>query len=449
MTDTRRPAAEILTASGERADTIIDDVRPHRPVGLAGRSRELVAKWSPRSRRSMAIPDAEDVETRSYPWLWISFVSLVLIPVLAIVVYFAFLASDQYAAEMRFVVRLGQRSTPTLPQGMSAMGGGMPTGGPSLGAEGGSSGSTADGGSSIENAHIVVSYVQSRPMLLDLLKTVDLREIYSRPEADFYARLRRNASMEDLLEYWKDMVSVHLDEMSGIVTLQVRAFRPEDALLLTRKIEALSEALVNQISVRAREDASSRALSEVKRAQTSLFEALKEVEAYRNQEGLIDPAGIAKQTGLLLTKVLAELLEVESQLFAAGKSLSPDSASVRFLQTRANNLKGQAEELRSQLAGTSATTKNIAGAIARYERVMIQQQLAQTLYTIAENGLERARIAAEAQAVYLTVFVAPNLPQDAEFPKRLSLSLSLSFLIFALWSIGVLFSAAVEDHRMG
>jgi capsular polysaccharide transport system permease protein len=51
---------------------------------------------------------AEDVQTKAGdgpPWMFLSFLLMVIVPFVAALVYFAFIASDQYTAEARFAVR--------------------------------------------------------------------------------------------------------------------------------------------------------------------------------------------------------------------------------------------------------------------------------------------------------------------------------------------------------
>src|SRR6202007_2052605 len=79
------------------------------------------------------------------------------------------------------------------------------------------------------------------------------------------ARLKRNASIEDLVDYWNSMVTTNIDGPSGIVTVAARAFRQEDALALSQAIIVASEKLVNEVSARARNDAMRRAEGEVRR----------------------------------------------------------------------------------------------------------------------------------------------------------------------------------------
>jgi capsular polysaccharide transport system permease protein len=446
LAEARRRAAEILDAPGSDRSTIID-VEPARgTTGLARSARGALTTFVQQRLPFLALPQ-DGPETKPFPLAKVTFTAFVLVPAITIVLYFAFLASNQYIAEMRLVVRVGRVGNAGGISGIVSQIAGGVTGMP--GGGGGGMSMSTDSGTSTENAHIVTSYIGSRAIVDEVGKTLNLKEIFRRPEADFYARLPENASAEDLVDYWQAMVSASLEPMSGIVTVRVRAFRPDDAVAISNQIEALSEKLVNEISVRARADALRRATQEVERAQGVLLASLRELEKFRNREGLIDPIEAAKETGKLLAKVLAEQLEAENQLFIASKSLAPDSASVRTLTTRAGNLRRQAAELRAQLAGNDGQASNIAGTLARYEEVAVQQKLAQTLYTMAENGLERARIAAEAQSVYLSVFVKPGVPEDSTYPKRIEFSILLVGLFLMAWSIAALIWASVQDHRLG
>ncbi len=437
---------DVLDVSGSDRATVID-VEPARASGeVAAPARSAVTAFIARRLPFLSLP-RDGTETRPFPLGWVSFTACVLVPAIAIVLYFAFIASNQYVAEMRLVVRMGRAGTGS--GGLAGMagamaGGGLAGKGPSMG---GVMDVSSDIGTSTENAYIVTSYIHSRAIVDEIVKTVKLRDIFSRPGSDFYARLPANATMEELTDYWKSMVRASLDQVSGIITVTVRAFRPEDAVEISKRIESLSEDLVNTISVRARADAVRRATEEVRRAQSQLLASFREMEDYRNREGMIDPVESAKQTGLLLAKVLGDQLEAENQLFIASKSLAPDSASVRTLKTQAENLRRQAAELRAQLAG-EGDSPNVAAALTRFQEIMVQQKLAQTLYTIAENGLERARTAAEAQSVYLSVFVKPGLPEDTTYPLRIQLSLMLIGLLTTIWGVGALIWMSVQDHRL-
>ena len=65
---------------------------------------------------------------------------------------------------------------------------------------------------------------------------------------------------------------------------------------------------------------------------------------------------------------------------------------------------------------------------------------------MSQGGLERARIRAQQQQVYLTVFVPPYLPEEARYPERLAMSLVIPLVLLVIWSIFALTGLAIEDH---
>jgi capsular polysaccharide transport system permease protein len=66
---------------------------------------------------------------------------------------------------------------------------------------------------------------------------------------------------------------------------------------------------------------------------------------------------------------------------------------------------------------------------------------------MSQDALERARLKAEQQNIYVETFVQPALPQEAKYPERLALSLLIPLGLTVVWGIFALIAAAVNDHR--
>ena len=365
-------------------------------------------------------------------WPGIAFLAFVVLPSLAAQVYLAFFATDQYLAEARFAVRTAEIASPMDK---------LPSAGFSIGA-------APIYSSSSQHAYIVSSYIRSRAMVDDIMKEIDIREIYTRPEADFWARLKANATIEQIRDYWAIMVSCYVDAPSGIVKVQVLAFRQKDAVRIAEAVLRLSEKLVNDISARAREDAMNTAGQEVRRADGIVRTALAHMRQFRDTEGFIDPVKTADETGKLLATLVGEKIRLESDYFVATRTMAKDAPSVQNLRNRLDSIEVQIDSLKSRLAGNSSQARNIAGALSRFEDLELQRRFSEKLYTMAQDGLERARMQSERQAVYLTVFVPPAVPEEASYPRRIAYSIVIPFLLSILWGIGALIAASVEDHRI-
>jgi capsular polysaccharide transport system permease protein len=365
----------------------------------------------------------------------ISFFMAVVIPSIFAVLYLAFIASNQYVAETRFAVRTLQSETggDNLVSTLSLLGSGIGAGSmPALAGQ---------------DPYIVTGYIHSRAIIDDLSKSLDLREIFTRPGSDFWARLKDGATIEELTNYWNGMVTTYVDGPSGIVTVSARAFLREDALVLSKEIIAASEKLVNDVSARARNDAMQRAELEVRRYEKQVVQALLDLQRFRDGEGFIDPMSAATSTSKLLLQLMSEKIRLQNDLFVSSRAMSNTAPTVLTIRSRIESLDNQIDQLKSKLTGNSAE-QTVSNSLAKFEELELRRTFEEKLYTMSQDALERARVRAEQQNLYISVFVPPSLPEDAKFPERISFSFIIPIGLAIIWGIFALIAAAVEDHRL-
>lgn len=423
------------------------DTRTQAGEALPALARPL-ARWGARARAlwrgsgreiDIVAPDVEvapagrTAAKRRISGYLLSFIIFVALPALATVVYLLVLASDQYVAETKFALRTAQMDT-VKDKSSSSQGGGAQTASLGLPAIAG------------QDAYVVATYVRSLAILRDLPPSLNIREIFRRPEADFWARLPADASAEKITDYWRSMVSTYVDSLSGIVTVSARAFRRDDALALVTEITAASERLINAMSTRARADAMARAEAEVKRSEALVRGALADMRDFRNSERVISPAAEATGASTLLLNAMGERIRLQSELTSAERVMSASAPTLTSLRARLQSADQQIETLKAQLTGGAG--KTVSGAIARYEELELQRQFSEKLYLMSQEALERARQKAERQSVYLSAFVPPSLPEEAEFPKRIQYSVLIPIAFLILWGIGAMLTAVVRDHRV-
>ncbi len=440
------PAAREGFAGGPKSDVVAaayraaaveparaDDVVPAAPV-----EARRTAGWAPRVALAWPRPallQSTFALLRMSPVL-ASFVGCVLAPAFAATVYFAAIASDQMAAEARFAVRQIDSDSSETTASVN--------------------GASSGGGASVDfaftapaqNAYIVTSYIRSRAIVDDLDASLDLRQIFRRPEADFWARLKRDASIDELTEYWKSMVTTYVDAPSGIVTLDVRAFRADDAVTLAKAVLTASESLVNRISDRARRDAMAVSEQEVRRTYELTQTALADLRKFRDSAGIIDPVQAGTEIGKLLLPLLTEKIRLESDLFVASRDLDQSAPTVKALKSRLDTTEQQIAALKARLTGTDGSNKTVAASLAKFEELDLKRQFAEKLYTLAQADLDRARLRAARQSVYLTVFVPPSLPEESRYPRRVAFPILIFLGLTVLWAIGAMVVASVEDHRL-
>jgi capsular polysaccharide transport system permease protein len=366
-----------------------------------------------------------------------SFVLLVVLPAVAVWVYFLALASDQFEVETRFVVRNAEPISSPSP---------IETG--RQGTEGSLSAPVANPSSSAEqNPHLVRSYILSPAAIADVSRDVDLVAMFSRPGIDFVYRLPADPSSDALARYWLSQVQAFVNPQSLVVTVQVRAFLPQDALAISESIIKRSEALVDQISQRSRADAVRFAEEDLARADERLRAALLALRELRDRDGILSPVQAAEDTAKLLAQLLGNRITIESELFVVRRTLAANAPSVVTLTRQLESVDRQIAQIRSQLTGTSDLANTLSAALARFEGLEVERLLAERLYTISQNGLVRARQNAERQSVFISLFVPPRLPVEASRPRRIGMSLAFTMALFMAWSVMALIVASVRDHQ--
>jgi capsular polysaccharide transport system permease protein len=409
------------------------------PSALAGLRAQLVAR-----ARALPVPPSVFAGTEKVVEvatgggaLWKSFLLCVVLPTFCYFFYGLFIASHEYVAEARLTVRASQE------QKQGGAGGGA--GGLDIG----SLISRVTGGSksTVQDAYIVVNYVTSRAIVADLGGRDYLEKIYSRGDADFVSRLGKGEDIEDLWRYWKSKVKVNLDTMSGIVTLQAQAFRPDDATRIAQDVVALSEKLVNQISQRSRSDSLEHAEAEVKFTGQKLARARQQLLQFRNANVLIDPITKAKSIGEMIGKLKLERLELDNNLQSMSGVLAADSPSQRLQRTRVETLDKQIASLQQKLTDVKGDD-TVSSQIATFENLELEEKFTERMYTIAQAAYEKARQEREKQLLYLVVVVHPTMPESATYPQvPLTTSLVFSTLLVS-WGIVALLTAAIKDQTL-
>lgn len=358
------------------------------------------------------------------PWM-ITFLTLVVLPFLLGSLYFIFIASDQFTAEARFAVRSLADDTANE------------------GPEGGSLLAMRSAG---QDAYVVTSFIHSAEILKRLKQKIDYRAIFSRNNIDFLSSFSIGGANEDFLDYWKQQITAYIDGPSGIVTLKVRTFSPEDSVTLASAIVEESEILINEMSVRARNDVLASVRAEVEKAGAVYVNSLGELNQFQNASGILSPQIQAQETGKLVAKLLGEKLEIETRQFVAKQSSADRSPAYQQLTLARESIDGQIERLKAELTGTE--NESLAKALLRYSELETNRLLAEKIYEASRQVYEATLAESLRKALYVVVFVQPTLPEKSLYPLRFFSPLVIFLGLSVLWSTLALAWASIQDHRL-
>jgi capsular polysaccharide transport system permease protein len=355
----------------------------------------------------------------------VSLLLIVAIPTVLSAFYYAFLASDVYVSEARFVVRSPDRPAAT------------------------SLGSLLQGtgfAKSQDDSHTVREYILSRDALRVLEEKIHIKAAYANPNVDVFSRfaaLDFDDSMEALHRYYQNKVAVQTDSASSIVTLAVRAFTAKDAADANRILLEQSETLVNHLNERGRQDLIRYAASEVAAAEKNAKAAGLALSGYRSAQNVVDPDRQAAVQLQQVAKLQDELIVTTTQLSQL-TAFTPANPQIPSLKNRSKALQG---EIANEISRLTGGRTSLANKTAEYQRLALDADFANKQLGSALASLEHARNEAQRQQVYLERIAQPNLPDVAQEPRRVR-SVAATFILgLVAWGILSMLLAGVREHQ--
>lgn len=300
---------------------------------------------------------------------------------------------------------------------------------------------------SAKDAMAVQDYILSRDFLNQLSKNIDIKTLFSQRNIDWWARLSEDASREDLVEYWRDLVYITYDNSSSISTLEVTAFTPQSAVDICKIIISSSEKFVNSLSYKARQDAVELAANELRLSGEELKLVRDKIFSLNNKEQVINPEQKATSEEALVAGLNEKLTAAETELTRLTSFMQNNSMKVRAVKAEISSLKLQITRQQQKWRMSNPNTGNtVTSLIQSTSKFTTELALAEQVYQSAILELRQAKREAKQQQRYLEVIVAPQLPDEAIKPEKFKETITVFLSCFMIWGIFSLLIASVKDH---
>jgi capsular polysaccharide transport system permease protein len=301
------------------------------------------------------------------------------------------------------------------------------------------------GGAGVDLGSIVYEYIRSATLLAQLDAKLHLRQYYSSSKIDYPMRLRRDASAEAFLSYYRLHVVSVSEGLGGYLTVTVQAFDPKFATALAQAIVQATDKMVDDMTARARQDEVRFAESELKRQEERVIRARTALTRFENIHGDLNPQDVANQLGNIAGGLEASLSQARSQLAALLTQVRPDAPQVVNLKTQIASLEKQLQSERGRLANANDKT-GYSDILEQFSRLQLEQEFAKDAYLAAQQGLAVARADAARKENYLVDFVAPSRPDQPTswFPITYVATAFIGSLF--LYAVGSLIGGAFRDQ---
>lgn len=300
---------------------------------------------------------------------------------------------------------------------------------------------------SSKDSMAVQDYLLSGNFLNQLSNNIKVKDLFSQDNIDWLAKLSKNASKEDILEYWRDLIYISYDNASGISTVEITAFTPQSAVDISKVVIERSEIFVNSLSFKARQDAVELAANELRVAGDELSLARNKIYSFNNKEQVINPEQKATAEEALVAGLNERLTNAETELTRLRSFMHDNSMKVRAVKAQITSIKTQIYRQQQKWKESNPITGNsVTSLIQDTSKFATELALAEQIYQSALLELRQAKREAKQQQRYLEVIVSPQLPEEAIKPEKVKETITVFLACFMIWGVFSLLIASVKDH---
>jgi BexC/CtrB/KpsE family polysaccharide export inner-membrane protein len=286
-----------------------------------------------------------------------------------------------------------------------------------------------------DNSYAVKEYIESRDAISEINNDGYLSKIFASQQLDLFSRFPdviTGGTGEDFYKHFQHYVDVDFDVSTGITTLNVQAFSPEEAHEVGRRLVVASENLINGLNTRSQKDATRFAESLVTEAKQQLQVTQNALTDFRNKTNILSADAEVDVSSALIANLLEGITKVDTEISQTVASAA-QSPKLNELRLRRDALSEQLGKLRKGLAGGDGS---IAKKMEQFEAVSLQQKLAEKNLISAEAALLKARQNAATGKLYLDSVVSSNIPDKSGYPRQL---FNMALIAFIGCSVFVIF----------
>ena len=339
------------------------------------------------------------------------------------VLYFGVMVSDRYVSRADVLVKQADQIK-MLPEALSILG---------------------VGGSSHQDVLLIQDYLQSWDLLSTLDQELDLKEHYQSHQADFFSRLSGDASREDFIEYYRKHLTLHLDDLSGVLTIELQTFDPDYSQRVVTLMLKESEQFINRLGHKMALDQLAFVEKEADRAYQRVQTEKNKVLAFQNSHQLLSPESTSSAQVGMINQIEAELVRQQTELKRLKSYMKSTAPQVVAVETSVNALNKQLQQEQEKLTGVDKDAMN--EITASYQEVQARASLAADFYKTSLISLEQARVEAYRKIKHLLVISQPTLADKAEYPRRLYNLATVGVLLCLFYGLVVMGLATLREHQ--
>lgn len=299
--------------------------------------------------------------------------------------------------------------------------------------------------SQIQDSMVVEEYLLS----LDVFALVDSRfrltDHFKSDKIDFVERLSGDATMEEILEFYRKRLQIVYDETSGILHVSYIHSDPVTAKEILGFLIENVEQQLNAFNHRKAKKQLDFIETQYTKHKEEMEASSLALETYQNANMLLDPNNSAASSSAIIASLETSLTEKKIELSSMRGYLNENSYEIRKAKDEIRSIKNSIAKIKNGLSGSDKSRLN--KILFEYEKLKMDLEFKTEVYKNTLIQLETAKLDAAKEAKTLSVLSQPNLPDGYTYPDKPKVFITLLIVSLLMYGIFSMLASIIRDHR--
>ena len=274
-------------------------------------------------------------------------------------------------------------------------------------------------------------------------KSTSLEKKYHKTFPDFRTGIAKQSSAPAQLVFYRDLLEVSPQPLSGSVIVKTVGFDPAQAFDFNKALLVQSRRFVNEVNQSINADQNLFAQKEVTLAEKNLKKASQELEVFQEKFGQLSVESEQAATSSFISGLESRLVDLKVEEASLRRQYrDPNAPEVSFIADQVNELEKQIQTERQKSVSENGSDLN---------SLAIKETSLRADVEFATESLQSARIAADnsrrestRQLKFLVMLSQPQLPASPDQNWRWQAFLGSIGIIVVAWGVGGFIAAAMK-----
>ncbi|MDC0302880.1 sugar ABC transporter [bacterium] len=274
-------------------------------------------------------------------------------------------------------------------------------------------------------------------------KPTSLEKKYHKNLPDLFTGINKGSSAPKQLGFYRDLLQVSPQPLSGSVVVKTVGFDPEQAFDFNKSLLLQSRRFVNEVNQSINADQNLFAQKEVKLAEKNLKKASQELEVFQEKFGQLSVESEQAATSSFISGLESRLVDLKVEEASLRRQYrDPNAPEVSFIADQVNELQKQIQTERQKSVSENGRDLN---------SLAIQESSLRANVEFATQSLQSARLAADnsrrestRQLKFLVMLSQPQKPVSPDQNWRWQAFLGSIGIIVVAWGVGGFIFAAMK-----